>query len=88
MKSEVITDLKQTKGIEEYILLLNKARKEMKLENISEEYKAYVERNEMEEDGFAISNVEMAKRTLNNLFITNGDREKARNYLKNIIKLK
>ena len=38
MKSEVITDLKQTKGIEEYILLLNKARKEMKLENISEEY--------------------------------------------------
>ena len=78
VKSEVITDLKQTKGIEEYILLLNKARKEMKLENISEEYKAYVERNEMEEDGFAISNVEMAKRTLNNLFITNGDREKAR----------
>ena len=43
----------------------------MKLENVSQEYKAYVERNEMEEDGFAVSNIEMAKRTLNNLFITN-----------------
>ena len=78
VKNEVITDLKQTKGIEEYALLLDKARKNMKLENVSQEYKAYVERNEMEEDGFAVSNIEMAKRTLNNLFITNGDRDKAR----------
>lgn len=78
VRNEVITDLKQTKGIEEYVLLLNKARKDMKLENVSQEYKAYVERSEMEEDGFAVSNIEMAKRTLNNLFITNGDREKAR----------
>ncbi|MFV0577476.1 MAG: peptidylprolyl isomerase [Fusobacterium ulcerans] len=78
VKNEVITDLKQTKGIEEYVLLLDKARKNMKLENVSQEYKAYVERNEMEEDGFVVSNIEMAKRTLNNLFITNGDRDKAR----------
>lgn len=78
VKNEVITDLKQTKGIEEYVLLLDKARKNMRLENVSQEYKAYVERNEMEEDGFAVSNIEMAKRTLNNLFITNGDRDKAR----------
>lgn len=78
VKNEVITDLKQTKGMEEYVLLLNKARKSMKLENVSQEYKAYVERNEMEEDGFAVSNIEMARRTLNNLFITSGDREKAR----------
>lgn len=78
VKNEVIADLKQTKGIEEYVLLLDKARKNMKLENVSQEYKAYVERNEMEEDGFAVSNIEMAKRTLNNLFITNGDRDKAR----------
>lgn len=78
VKNEVITDLKQTKGIEEYVLLLDKARKNMKLENVSQEYKAYVERNEMEEDGFTVSNIEMAKRTLNNLFITNGDRDKAR----------
>lgn len=78
VRNEVITDLKQTIGIEEYVLLLNKARKDMKLENVSQEYKAYVERSEMEEDGFAVSNIEMAKRTLNNLFITNGDREKAR----------
>ena len=78
VKNEVITDLKQTKGIEEYVLLLDKARKNMKLENVSQEYKAYVERNEMEEEGFAVSNIEMAKRTLNNLFITNGDRDKAR----------
>lgn len=86
VKSEAITDLKQTKGIEEYVLLLHKARKEMKLENVSEEYKAYVERNEMEEDGFAVSNIEMAKRTLNNLFITNGDREKARELSKEYYK--
>lgn len=78
VKNEVIADLKQTKRIEEYVLLLDKARKNMKLENVSQEYKAYVERNEMEEDGFAVSNIEMAKRTLNNLFITNGDRDKAR----------
>lgn len=78
VRNEVITDLKQTIGIEEYVLLLNKARKDMKLENVSQEYKAYVERSEMEEDGFSVSNIEMAKRTLNNLFITNGDREKAR----------
>lgn len=86
VKSEAITDLKQTKGIEEYVLLLHKARKEMKLENVSEEYKAYVERNEIEEDGFAVSNIEMAKRTLNNLFITNGDREKARELSKEYYK--
>lgn len=45
VRNEVITDLKQTKGIEEYVLLLNKARKDMKLENVSQEYKAYVERS-------------------------------------------
>lgn len=86
VRNEVITDLKQTKGIEEYVLLLNKARKDMKLENVSQEYKAYVERSEMEEDGFAVSNIEMAKRTLNNLFITNGDREKARELSKEYYK--
>ena len=86
VKDEVISDLKQAKGVDEYFLLLNRARKSMKLENVSEEYKAYIEKTEMEENGFAVSNVELAKRTLNNLFITNGDRESARELAKEYYK--
>ena len=78
VKDEVIAELKETEGAEQYVLLLDEYRKNMELDNVSEEYKAYVEKTEIEEDGFIISNLDMAKRTLQNLFLTNGDRDKAR----------
>lgn len=78
VKDEVVAELKETEGAEQYVLLLDEYRKNMKLENVSDEYKAYIEKTEMEEDGFAVSNLDMAKRTLQNLFLTSGDRDKAR----------
>lgn len=78
VKDEVIGELRETEGAEQYVLLLDEYRKNMKLDNVSDEYKAYIEKPEIEEDGFVISNLDMARRTLQNLFLTNGDRDQAR----------
>lgn len=90
-KADIIKELKELKGNEEYAVLIEKYRKNLKLENVAEEYSAYLEKPEIESDGFAITNLDMARRTLQNMFMTNDDREKARElskkYFENQFKL-
>lgn len=90
-KADIIKELKELKGNEEYAVLIEKYRKNLKLENVAEEYSAYLEKPEIESDGFAVTNLDMARRTLQNMFMTNGDREKARElskkYFENQFKL-
>lgn len=78
VKDSIVKELKEIKGNEEYAVLLEQYRNKIKLDNIADEYSAYVEKPELESDGFVVTNLDMAKKTLQNLFLTNGDREKAR----------
>lgn len=91
VKNSIVKELKEIKGNEEYAALLEQYRNKIKLENVADEYSAYVEKPELESDGFVITNLDMARRTLQNLFLTNGDREKARelskDYFENQFKL-
>lgn len=91
VKNSIVKELKEIKGNEEYAALLEQYRNKIKLENVADEYSAYVEKPELESDRFVITNLDMARRTLQNLFLTNGDREKARelskDYFENQFKL-
>lgn len=78
VKDSIVKELKEIKGNEEYAVLLEQYRNKIKLDNIADEYSAYVEKTELESDGFVVTNLDMARKTLQNLFLTNGDREKAR----------
>lgn len=78
VKDSIVKELKEIKGNEEYAVLLEQYRNKIKLDNIADEYFAYVEKPELESDGFVVTNLDMARKTLQNLFLTNGDREKAR----------
>ena len=78
VKDSIVKELKEIKGNEEYATLLEQYRNKIKLEKVADEYSAYVEKPELESDGFVITNLDMARRTLQNLFLTNGDRDKAR----------
>lgn len=78
VKDSIVKELKEIKGNEEYAVLLEQYRNKIKLENIADEYFAYIEKPEIESDGFVVTNLDMARKTLQNLFLTNGDRDKAR----------
>lgn len=78
VKGEIETTLKQENGVKEYLTLLSEERKTAKIEDIDENYKEYVEKPEIQKDGFTISNTDVAKATLNGLFATGGDKEKAK----------
>ena len=78
VKDSIVKELKEIKGNEEYAVLLEQYRNKIKLDNVADEYFAYVEKPELESDGFVVTNLDMARKTLQNLFLTNGDREKAR----------
>lgn len=78
VKDSIVKELKEIKGNEEYAVLLEQYRNKIKLDNIADEYSAYIEKPELESDGFVVTNLDMARKTLQNLFLTNGDREKAR----------
>ena len=68
VKNSIVKELKEIKGNEEYAALLEQYRNKIKLENVADEYSAYVEKPELESDGFVITNLDMARRTLQNLF--------------------
>lgn len=77
VKDQIINSLKEEKGMREYLTLLEQSKNNAKVENVAPEYEKLVRKIEMEKDGFKISNVDLAKRTLNSLYVTNGDKEKA-----------
>lgn len=77
VREQIINSIKEQKGMEEYLTLLEQNKKVAKLENIAPEYEKLVEKVEISKDGFEITNVDIAKRTLNALYATNGNKEEA-----------
>ncbi len=77
-KSEIENQLKEKKGMEKYAALLHEEKENMKFESVKDEYVKYLEQPELEKDGFVITNVDVANRTLRNLFATGGDKDKAK----------
>ena len=77
VKPEIIVGIKEKRGMEEYYTLLGKEKKDVVIEDVAPEYADLVSKIEIEKDGFKITNVDLAKRTLNNLYIANGDKEVA-----------
>lgn len=77
VKEEIINRIKEKKGMEEYLILLEKNKNNIKIENVAPEYAELVEKVEIEKDGFKVTNVDLAKRVLNNLYATNGNKEEA-----------
>ncbi|ADO83533.1 peptidylprolyl isomerase [Ilyobacter polytropus] len=73
VKPELEAQLKDKKGIEKYSALLHEEKENMKLEAVDEEYVKYLEQPSLEKDGFVITNVDMANRTIRNLFATGGE---------------
>ncbi len=82
VREQVITNLKEEKGMEEYLTILEKSKNSAKIEDIAPEYADLVEKVDMEKDGFKITNVDMARKTLNALYTTGGNKEEAVNQAK------
>lgn len=91
VKPETIKALKKEKGLEKYLELLEVAKQNAKIENVAPEYQNLVEKVEIDKDGFKITNVDLAKRTLNMLFagdiIKNGEESGAKLYYDSQIKI-
>lgn len=77
VRGEIEKNLKDEEGVKQYMALLSQERKMAKIEDVQENYKGYLEKPEIQKDGFTISNVDVAKATLNGMFATGGDKEKA-----------
>lgn len=78
VKGDIVKSLKEQKGMEKYLRLLEDIKEKSKIEDIAQEYQNLVEKNEIEKAGFEITNVDLAKRTLNMLFMGNLDKEQAK----------
>lgn len=91
VKPEIIKSIKEQKGMERYLKLLEELKLDAKVENVAPEYQNLVEKVEIDKDGFKITNVDLAKRTLGILFMGNIDKDKAKvqanTYYENQVKL-
>lgn len=78
VKDKIISILRGEKAKREYMITLEKAKKEMKLEDVAEEYQAYMPNTILELDGFKIKNIDMAHGTVAALYSAQGDGEVAK----------
>ncbi len=78
VNTQIEKTLRDERGYLEYSLELAKARAEMKLDDVADNYSNYVEKNFMNIDGQEISNLDFSKRVLGGLVATKGDLEKAK----------
>ncbi|MGL6100709.1 MAG: peptidylprolyl isomerase, partial [Fusobacteriaceae bacterium] len=62
----------------EYMTALEKAKKNMKLEDVAEEYVGYIPETAFELNGFKIKNIDMAHGTITSLYSAQGDGEVAK----------
>lgn len=67
VKTQVEESIKERKGLEKYFVLLEKKKKEAKVENISSEYQDLVRGVEISQDGIDITNVDIAKRAITSI---------------------
>ncbi len=91
VRDQLINNLKEQKGMEEYLVLLKKSKDKVKIDSVSPEYEELLGKVEIDKDGFKVTNIDFAKKMLNALYVTNGDKEKAdfqvREYYDNQIKI-
>lgn len=82
VKDKIEATLQEEKGMEEYVKLLEEEKRAMKLTDLDPRYAAYEEKTELELDGFAFTNLDMAGRVLRSLFAAQGNKEAAENMAK------
>lgn len=82
VKNQIENALKDQKMAEEYLNVISTARKNMKLDDLKEEYKNYLEKKEFTVDGVDITNLEYFQKILASLQMTNGDLEQAKKIAK------
>lgn len=82
VKGQVENILKDQKMAEKYLNVLANARKNMKLENLMNEYKEYQEKKEFSLNGIDITNLEYFQKVLATLQMTNGNLEEAKKMAK------
>ena len=85
VKEEITTSLQEQKGMEEYVRLIEKEKREMEITGLDSKYAAYEEKVELELDGFKFTNYDIAGRVLRNLFTTQGNKEVAEQMAKQSI---
>ncbi len=67
VKDKIVKAIQRKEGSKNYIEAIGKLKTEAKLKNVSEEYKNLVEKVAYEEDGFKITNLDLAKAELRQL---------------------
>ena len=84
-KDEAVDLYKSEKGIEAFRKALSNARKKMEIKDIAPEYKSLVEKTAYEEEGFAITNLDLAKTVANIMLEQKISKEDAEKQAKKII---
>lgn len=84
-KEDAISLYKMEKGEEAFKLALTKARKEMQVKDLAAEYENLVEKVAYEEDGFKITNLDLAKTMATIMINQKATKEQAEELAKNII---
>ena len=84
-KEDAISLYKMEKGEEAIKLALTKARKEMQVKDLAAEYENLVEKVAYEEDGFKITNLDLAKTMATIMINQKATKEQAEELAKNII---
>lgn len=82
VRDKIIEELKKEKGLKKYQESLDELRKVAKYENISSEYKELLEKTVYEEEGFAITNFDLTRETLNQMIKLGVSKEEAENLSK------
>ena len=84
-KEDAINLYKMQKGEEAFKLALIKARKEMQIKDLAPEYENLVEKVSYEEDGFKVTNLDLAKIMATFMINQKATKEQAEELAKNII---
>ena len=84
-KEEAVNLYKTEKGAEAFRAALLKARKEMQIKDLAPEYENLIEKIAYEEEGFTITNLDLAKATANVMLGQKISKEEAENQAKEMI---
>lgn len=88
VKEEIIKEIKNTEGLKKYSEALNLAKKEAKIKDVATEYQNSLETVAYEEEGFAITNLDLAIQTVAELLEGVETKEEAEKIAKEGISIK